>query len=79
MFVICFKKILHMAERKTRTKEERIAELDKKIQYHKDKIAILKEKKNALITPKMSPAQIIKAAQEKGWTTEQIMKKLGID
>ena len=68
-----------MAERKTRTKEERIAELDKKIQYHKDKIAILKEKKNALITPKMSPAQIIKAAQEKGWTTEQIMKKLGID
>ena len=51
-----------MAERKTRTKEERIAELDKKIQHHKDKIAILKEKKYALITPKMSPAQIIKAA-----------------
>ena len=68
-----------MAERRVRTKEERIAELDKKIQYHKDKIAILKEKKNALITPKMSPTQIIKAAQEKGWTTEQILKKLGID
>ena len=68
-----------MAERRVRTKEERIAELDKKIQYHKDKIAILEEKKNALITPKMSPTQIIKAAQEKGWTTEQIMKKLGID
>ena len=68
-----------MAERRVRTKEERIAELDKKIQYHKDKIAILEEKKNALITPKMSPTQIIKAAQEKGWTTEQILKKLGID
>ena len=68
-----------MAERRVRTKEERIAELDKKIQYHKDKIAVLEEKKNELITPKMSPAQIIKAAQEKGWTTEQIMKKLGIN
>ena len=68
-----------MAERRVRTKEERIAELDKKIQYHKDKIAILEEKKNALITPKMSPTQIIKAAQEKGWTTEQILKKLRID
>ena len=68
-----------MAERRVRTKEERIAELDKKIQYHQDKIANLEEKKNALITPKMSPTQIIKAAQEKGWTTEQIIKKLGID
>ncbi len=51
-----------MAERKTRTKEERIAELDKKIQYHKKKIAIPEEKMNALITPKMSPTQIIKSA-----------------
>ena len=50
-----------------------------KIQYHKDNITILEEQKNALITPKMSPAQIIKAVQEKGWTTEQIMRKLGID
>ena len=68
-----------MAERRVRTKEERIAELDKKIQYHKDKIAVLEEKKNALITPKMTPNQIIKAAHDKGWTTEQIIKKLGID
>jgi hypothetical protein len=68
-----------MPERRVGSKEKRIAELNKKIQYHKDKITILEEKKNALITPKMSPAQIIKAAQEKGWTTEQIMKKLGID
>ena len=67
-----------MAERRVRTKEERIADLDKKIQYHLDKIAVLEEKKSALVTPKMTPTQIIKAAQDKGWTTEQIIKKLGI-
>jgi hypothetical protein len=44
-----------------------------------DKITALEEKKKALTTPKMSASQIIKAAHEKGWTTEQIMKKLGID
>lgn len=66
-----------MAQR--RSKEERIAELDKKIQFHQDKINVLEEKKKALITPKMTPNQIIKAAHEKGWSTEQIMKKLGID
>ena len=67
-----------MAERKVRTKEERIAILDQKIQYHLDKISVLEEKKSALVTPKMTPTQIIKAAQDKGWTTEQIIKKLGI-
>ena len=41
-------------------------------------IAVLEEKKNEFITPKMTPTQIIKAAQDKGWTTEQIIKKLGI-
>ena len=66
-------------QRRVRTKEERIADLDKKIQYHLDKITALEEKKKALTTPKMSASQIIKAAHEKGWTTEQIMKKLGID
>ena len=35
-----------MAERRVRTKEERIAELDKKIQYHKDKIALLEGKRS---------------------------------
>jgi uncharacterized coiled-coil protein SlyX len=68
-----------MAERRVRSKEERIAELDKKIAYHQEKIDALEEKKKALITPKMTAAQIINAAKEKGMTTEQIMKKLGID
>ena len=27
----------------------------------------------------MTPNQIIKAAHDNGWTTEQIIKKLGID
>lgn len=67
-----------MAERRMRTKEERIAELDKKIQFHLDKIALLEEKKKNLETPKLSASQIIAAAKEKGWTTEQIIKKLGI-
>ena len=68
-----------MAERRVRSKEERIAELDKKIAYHQEKIDALEEKKRALITPKMTATQIINAAKEKGMTTEQIMKKLGID
>lgn len=68
-----------MAERRVRSKEERIAELDKKIAYHQDKIAVLEEKKKALVTPKMTASQIISAAKDKGMTTEQIMKKLGID
>ena len=68
-----------MAERKVRSKEERIAALDEKIKFHQDKIDKLEEKKQALLAPKMTPNQIIKTAQEKGWTTEQIIKKLGID
>ena len=68
-----------MAERKVRSKEERIAALDAKIKFHQEKIDKLEEKKQALLAPKMTPNEIIKAAKEKGWTTEQIMKKLGID
>lgn len=67
-----------MSERRIRSKEERIADLEQKIQFHKDKIALLEEKKKQLETPKMSAAQIIKAAKERGWTTEEIIKKLGI-
>lgn len=67
-----------MSERRVRSKEERIAELDKKIQFHKDKIALLEEKKRQLEAPKISASQIIKAAKERGWTTEEIIKKLGI-
>ena len=65
-----------MAQR--RTKEERIAAIDEKIQFHQDKIAKLEEKKKALTAPQMTPSQIIKAAHETGWTTEEIIKKLGI-
>ena len=68
-----------MAERKVRSKEQRIAALDEKIKLHQDIIDKLEEKKQALLAPKMTPNQIIKAAHEKGWTTEQIIKKLGID
>ena len=68
-----------MAEREVRSKEERKAAFDAKINFHQEKIDKLEEKKQTLLTPKMTPNQIIKAAHDKGWTTAQIIKKLGID
>ena len=41
-----------MAERVMRSKEERIAELDKKIAFHKEKAAMLEAKKEAILNPK---------------------------
>ena len=37
-----------MAERTIRSVEERVAELDRKINFHKEKIALLEEKKKNL-------------------------------
>lgn len=68
-----------MAERRVRSKEEKIAELDRKIEFHKEKIASLEAKKSNLLAPKLSAREIIAAAKKKGMTTEDIMKKLGID
>lgn len=68
-----------MAERRIRSKEEKIAELDRKIAFHKEKIALLEAKKKELMAPKLSAREIIAAAKKRGMTTEDIMKKLGID
>lgn len=68
-----------MAERTIRSVEERVAELDRKINFHKEKIALLEEKKKNLLAPKLSANKIIAAAKEKGMSVDDIIKKLGID
>ncbi len=71
-------------QRKRRTKEERIAEIDVKIEAHKKNIATLEERKEAILNPKprkapLSMNTIIKRAKEKGYTAEDIAKKLDIN
>ena len=74
-----------MAERKTRTKEERIAEIDKKIESHKKSIETLEAKKEAILNPKprtrkiKSVNSVIAKAKEAGLTPEEIAKKLGLE
>lgn len=68
-----------MAGRTTRSLEERVAEIDQKINFHKEKIAMLEEKKKNLLTPKISATQIIAAAKQKGMSIDDIIKRLGVD
>ena len=62
-----------------RTLDERTAELDTKITYHKDCIAKLKERKTALQKPpkarvrKTSMAKAIATLKEAGLTPDQIL------
>lgn len=37
--------------RKIRSTEERVSEIDAKIEFHKDKIKLLEEKKKAILSP----------------------------
>lgn len=69
-----------MADRKTRSKEERIAELDAKIKYHMECIEALKTKKERVLNPekRKSYSALFAKAQEAGLTEEQIAEKLGI-
>lgn len=71
-------------KRKRRTKEERIAEIDAKIETHKKNIAALEAKKKALLTPKprkapLSINTVLKKAKEQGYTAKDIAKKLDLD
>ena len=62
-----------------RTLDERVAELDTKIAYHKDCIAKLKERKAALQKPpkarvrKTSMAKAMTALKEAGLTPDEIL------
>lgn len=70
-------------QRKRRTTEERIAEIDGKIEKYKKTIAELETKKKAILNPKprkvLSINAIIKKAKEKGYTAKDIAKKLDIN
>lgn len=74
-----------MAEqRKHRTKEERIAEIDAKIEAHKKNIASLEARKKAILAPKprktpLSLNTVLKKAKEKGYTAKDIAKKLDLN
>lgn len=74
-----------MAERIRRSAEERIAEIDKKIAAHKANIAVLEEKKKAILNPKPRITKaakmkaIIEGAKKSGMSPEEIAEKLGIE
>ncbi|MCI9509531.1 MAG: hypothetical protein HFF10_07295 [Angelakisella sp.] len=73
-------------KRVRRSVEERAAELDKKIQAHKEAIKLLEEKKAELFRPKKrrrSDAEIAKDllawAKKAGMTSKDIAEKLGLE
>lgn len=73
-----------MAETKRvrRTKEQLVADVDKKISYHKDQIAKLEEKKVQIMTVKprkksLSAKGILDFAKQNGMSLEDIADKLG--
>jgi len=71
-------------KRKRRSKEELIAGIDKKIEYHKKNIASLEAKKKAILSPKprktpLSMNAVLKKAKEKGLSAKDIAEKLHLD
>lgn len=69
--------------RTNRTKEERIAEIDRRIEKHKSDIASLEAKKNAILNPKprkarMTTKTVIDIAKKAGLTPEEMLKKLDL-
>ena len=72
-----------MSERKHRSKEEIIADLDSKIEYHKKCIEALEAKKHATLNPtprkkRMSQKALVEAIKASGISMEEIAKKLGV-
>ena len=64
--------------------EERIAEIDKKINSYKALIASLEEREHRILNPKprkkiASVSGVIAKAKEAGMKPEEIAKKLGIE
>ncbi len=75
---------MEKTKRTYRTKEERAADLDAKIEYHKKAIASLEAKKEAILSSKvrkgrLGMSSVIRLAKEKGLTPEEMLKKLGLD
>jgi len=65
-------------KRTIRTPEERIAEIDAKIEKHKKDIASLEAKKKAILnpSPKTTYSSVMKYAKENGISPEDLMAKL---
>ena len=74
-----------MAERKVRSKEERLAEIEAKIESHKKTLAILEEKRERILNPPVRKSKkrginsLIKSAKEAGLSPEEIAAKLGLE
>lgn len=69
--------------RVTRSKEERIAEIDKKIESHKAAIQTLEQKKKDILTPKKRKPRptaktVIDLAKKAGMKPEEMIEKLGL-
>jgi hypothetical protein len=69
--------------RTRRSKDERLAALDKKIQSHRDNIESLEIKKYNILNPKSRKKSttiktIVEQAKEAGMTIEDIALKLGV-
>lgn len=58
--------------------EERVAELDRKIEQKKAELAALEAKKQKLLHPK-TMRSVMNAAKEAGMTPDEIAEKLGLD
>lgn len=71
-------------KRTRRTTEEIVAELDKKIEYHKNCISQLEIKKENALKPKtrrnrLTLKKITEFAKNNGMSLEEIAKKLGYE
>ena len=71
-------------KRTRRTKEEIVADIDKKIQHHKDCIVALEEKKVRVLSPKprkkaLSMKQILDYSKSQGMTLEDVAKLVGFN
>lgn len=72
-----------MAEKKTKkSKEDILKEIDDKIEYHERCIVNLKQKKEDILSPKISKTAqaklLLEKVEEKGLDLEEVAKKLGI-
>lgn len=71
-------------QRKRRSKEERIAEIDVKIEAHKKNIAKLEAKKKEILNPRprktpLTVENVIKQARKKGYSAKDIAEKLDLE
>lgn len=71
-------------KRTRRSKEELVADVDKKLAYYKERISKLEEKKERLLNPpvrkkSLTSKKIIEAAKANGLSIEEIAAKLNVD